>query len=157
MTNKTCSKILSLLVMLALFAAMALTLTACAEEDPPASEETTAATEETSASKEEEKEENPDDENKIEFTVEVTKADGSKKTFTLKSDLENVGDALVTEGLIEGEEGAYGWFITKVDGEYHKWEEDGKYWAFYIDGEYAMTGVSSTPITEGAVYSFKAE
>ena len=138
MKNKTCSKILSLLVMLALLAAMALTITSCAEKDDGS-------------------EENSETVEKIEFTVEVTKADGSKKTFTLKSDLENVGDALVAEGLIEGEEGAYGWYITTVDGEFHKYEEDGKYWAFYIDGEYAMTGVSTTPITEGAVYAFKAE
>ena len=131
------TKLLSLLVMLALLAAMALTFTACVEE-PTDSEETT-------------------EETKTEFTVEVTKADGSKKTFTVKSDKENLGDALVAEGLIEGEDGPYGWYITTVDGEFHKYEEDGKYWAFYIDGEYASTGVSQTEPTEGAVYAFKAE
>ena len=30
-------------------------------------------------------------------------------------------------------------------------------WAFYINGEYAMTGVDSTEITEGAEYTFKVE
>ena len=142
MKNKCLNKksLLSLLVMLALLAAMALTITACKEETPP-----TTPTEETVA------------DNKIEFTVEVTKADGTTKTFTVKSDRENLGDALIAEGLIVGEEGPYGWYITTIDGEYHKYEEDGKYWAFYIDGEYAMSGVSSTPIAAGAVYSFKAE
>lgn len=135
------TKLLSLLVMLALLAAMALTFTACTDKD--SNSDDPSETEETAP--------------KIEFTVEVTKADGTKKSFTVASDKDNVGDALVAEKLIEGEEGSYGWFITKVDGEFHKWEEDGKYWAFYINGEYASTGVSSTPITEGATYGFKVE
>ena len=152
MKNKKFQRILSLLVMLALLAAMALTFTACTEEDVP----TTDATEESKSDKQPQTPSDAEDQ-KVEFTVEVTKADGTTKTFTVKSDKENVGDALIAEGLIEGEEGAYGWFITKVDGEYHKWEDDGKYWAFYIDGAYASTGVSSTPITAGATYTFKAE
>lgn len=155
MKNKTMQKILSLLVMLALLAAMALTFTACTEEDVP----TTDTNQTNEASQNDSKTSKPTDTDsqKLEFTVEVIKADGTTKIFTLSSDKENVGDALIAEGLIEGEEGTYGWFITKVDGEYHKWEEDGKYWAFYIDGAYASTGVSSTPITAGATYSFKAE
>ena len=131
---------LSLLVILALLAAMALTFTACDNEKTPEAGETSAENEQALA-----------------FTVEVTKADGSKKSFSVSSAKSNVGDALVEEGLITGEDGAYGWYVTAVDGEFHKWEEDGKYWAFYINGEYAMTGVSSTPITEGATYSFVAE
>ena len=148
MKDKIFTKILSLLVILALLAAMALTFTACTEEDTP----TTDTKEQTDTDN------TPDTEDKkVEFTVEVTKADGTMKSFTFKSDKKNVGDALIAEGLIEGEEGKYGWFITKVDGEYHKWEDDGKYWAFYIDGEYANTGVSETPITAGATYAFRAE
>ena len=30
-------------------------------------------------------------------------------------------------------------------------------WAFYIDGEYAMTGVDATNITDGAQYAFRME
>ena len=37
------------------------------------------------------------------------------------------------------------------------YDKDGKYWAFYVDGEYAATGVDSTDITAGATYTFKAE
>ena len=32
-----------------------------------------------------------------------------------------------------------------------------QYWAFYIDGEYASTGVDQTEITAGASYALKAE
>ena len=37
------------------------------------------------------------------------------------------------------------------------YDQDGKYWAFYVDDEYAATGVDSTDITAGATYTFKAE
>ena len=30
------------------------------------------------------------------------------------------------------------------------------YWAFYENGEYASTGVDSTPIQDGATYAFVA-
>ena len=127
---------------MALLAAMASSFTACFEVDTPKNEEPTSASEET----------------QTQITVEVVCAEhGTQKTFTVKTDKTNVGDALIEEGLIEGEEGAYGWFVTKVDGEFHNFDDDGKYWALYIDGEYAMTGVSSTPITAGTTYTFKAE
>ena len=31
------------------------------------------------------------------------------------------------------------------------------YWAFYINGEYAFSGVDTTPVEQGATYSFKVE
>ena len=37
------------------------------------------------------------------------------------------------------------------------YDKDGVYWAFYIDGEYAMTGVDATNITDGAQYAFQME
>ena len=47
--------------------------------------------------------------------------------------------------------------IVTVNGETVNYNETGKYWAFYIDGEYAQTGVDSTPVTAGATYTFKVE
>ena len=37
------------------------------------------------------------------------------------------------------------------------YETDKMYWVFYVNGEYAMTGVDTTPITEGTAYLLKAE
>ena len=37
------------------------------------------------------------------------------------------------------------------------YDTDGAYWAFYINGEYAMTGVDATSIEAGASYTLKAE
>ena len=92
-----------------------------------------------------------------EFTFEVTELDGTKKEFQVKYDTEqSVGEALVNEKLISGEVGQYGLMVDTVDGQKYDYNEDGAYWAFYVNGEYAMTGVDTTPIKDGEVYSFVA-
>lgn len=87
------------------------------------------------------------------FTVEVTHADQTTKEFTYTSDAEMLGDVLLEEGLVVGEMGEYGLMINAVDGEQAIYEIDNAYWALLINGDYAQTGVDSTPIEDGAVYS----
>lgn len=91
------------------------------------------------------------------FTVVVADLEGKETAFEYTSDKATVGEALVAEGLIEGHETEYGLYVDSVNGVALDWDKDGKYWAFYIDGEYAMTGVDATEITEGATYAFKPE
>ena len=92
------------------------------------------------------------------FVFEVVELDGSKKEFTVKYDDEKtVGEALVEEKLISGSDSQYGLMVDTVNGQKYTYDNDKVYWAFYIDGEYAMTGVDSTPIEDGKVYCFKAE
>lgn len=92
------------------------------------------------------------------FVFEVVELDGSKKEFTVKYDDEKtVGEALVEENLISGSDSQYGLMVDTVNGQKYTYDDDKVYWAFYIDGEYAMTGVDSTPIEDGKVYCFKAE
>ena len=89
------------------------------------------------------------------FKFQVTDLDGTKKEFEVKYDEEKtVGEALTNEGLISGEEGQYGLMVDTVDGQKYDYNEDGAYWLLYINGEYAMTGVDSTPIKDGEIYSF---
>ena len=73
-------------------------------------------------------------------------------TFTINTDKDTVGDALIEHNLIEGEEGAYGLYIKKVNGITADFDVDQSYWAFYVNGEYAMTGVDMTEINEGDIY-----
>ena len=94
-----------------------------------------------------------DDQMPKEFKFTVTHKNGEEKTFTITSDKKTVGEALVDEKLISMENG----MALTVDGETVKFEDDGKYWAFYIDGDYAMTGVEKTKIEEGKTYAFKVE
>ena len=83
--------------------------------------------------------------------VEV-KAGDKSVTFTVNTDETTVGAALMEHGLIEGDEGDYGLYVKKVNGILADYDVDQTYWAFYINGEYAMTGVDVTDIAEGDTY-----
>lgn len=83
--------------------------------------------------------------------VEV-KAEDKTVTFTLKTDKKTVGDALLEHDLIAGEEGDYGLYVKTVNGIVADYDVDQTYWAFYVDGEYATTGVDTTEIAEGVTY-----
>jgi len=89
------------------------------------------------------------------FTVTVVHADGTSKDFSYTSDEEYVGAVLLEDGLIAGDQGDYGLYIKEVDGERAVYEEDGAYWGFYVNGEYAALGVDQTPIEDGAVYKLE--
>ena len=94
---------------------------------------------------------------KTSFTVVTTDLEGNETTHKIKTDAATVGEALIEEGLIAGDPSDYGLYITTVNGITLDWDKDGKYWAFYINGEYAQTGVDTTNVEDGAVYTFKPE
>ena len=89
----------------------------------------------------------------VSFTVVVTDLEGNETTFEYTSDAASVGDALVAEGLVEGHEASYGLYIDSVNGIAADWDKDQTYWAFYINGEYATTGIGETPITADTTYN----
>lgn len=91
------------------------------------------------------------------FAFTVVDQTGGETLFEIHTDEETVGAALLELGLIEGEEGMYGLYVTTVNGITIDYEQDGAYWAFYINGEYAVSGVDATAITEGETYSFMVE
>ncbi len=83
--------------------------------------------------------------------VEV-KAEDQLVTFTIKTDEDTVGAALLEHDLIAGEDSEFGLYVKVVNGITADFDIDQSYWAFYIDGEYAASGVDSTEITEGTIY-----
>lgn len=87
-------------------------------------------------------------------TVEVS-AETRSVTFTIKTDKTTVADALTEHELISGEEGAYGLYVKYVNGMFADYDTDKSYWSFLINGEYAMTGVSSTEINESDTYKLE--
>lgn len=91
------------------------------------------------------------------FTFIAVDKEGAETKWDISTEKTIVGDALTDEGLIEGEESAYGLYVKKVNGIEAIYEVDGTYWSFYIDGEYAMTGVDATEIIDGSTYMFKVE
>ena len=91
------------------------------------------------------------------FTFNVTDADGNETNFEIHTDKETVGEALLELDLIAGEDSEYGLYVKTVNGITADYDKDQTYWAFYVNGEYAQTGVDSTNVTAGDTYSFKVE
>ena len=91
------------------------------------------------------------------FIFSVTDPDGNQTQFEIHTDKTTVGEALLELNLIAGDDSEYGLYVKTVNDITVDYDKDGKYWAFYVDGEYATTGVDSTQITDGASYAFKAE
>ncbi len=98
-----------------------------------------------------------DSETELSFTFEVVHLDGTEKSFEVKTYKTILADALTEKSYISGYQSQYGLTIETVDGETLDWETSGAYWAVYVNGEYAMVGVSSIEIEDGATYTFKAE
>ena len=91
------------------------------------------------------------------FAFQVTDKEGTVTTVTVCTDADTVGQALAELSIIAGDESEWGLYVKTINGITADYNVDGSYWAFYIDGEYAMTGVDATEINEDAVYSFAIE
>lgn len=83
--------------------------------------------------------------------VEVT-AQEQSITFTVHTDKDTLGEALMEYALIDGEQGDYGLYLKEVNGITADYDIDKAYWAFYKDGEYMNTGVDGTTISDGEHY-----
>ncbi len=86
--------------------------------------------------------------------VEVA-AEEQTVTFTIHTDKETVGAALMEHDLIAGDEGQYGLYVKIVNGITADYDVNQSYWAFYINEKYALTGVDSTSIDESAIYKLE--
>ncbi|MDE6889840.1 MAG: DUF4430 domain-containing protein [Eubacterium sp.] len=96
-------------------------------------------------------------EGSTQFLFTVVDKDGEETRMEIHTEKKTVGEALEELGIIEGEESEYGLFVKTVNGITADYEKDGMYWAFYINDEYAQSGVDATDITEGDSYAMKLE
>ena len=91
------------------------------------------------------------------FALEVVDGDGNEILVSVCTDQDTIGAALEELNIVAGDDSEYGLYIKTVNNVTADYDTDGSYWAFYIDGEYAMTGVDSTEINEEAVYTLQVE
>ena len=96
-------------------------------------------------------------EGETEFLFTITDLDGKETCVTIHTDKATVGEALQELGLIVGEEGPYGLYVKTVNGITVDYDADKAYWAFYINGRYAMSGVDVTKIVSGDTYELRVE
>ena len=95
------------------------------------------------------------------YTEDATFGDGAKEVtvkvvageknvvFTINSDKDNLGDALLEHNLADGEDGPYGLYVKSVNGIVADYDIDESYWSLSKEGEYMTTGVSETPFEDG--------
>lgn len=88
------------------------------------------------------------------ITIEVIDDTQASTVYEVSTDAEYLGDAIrETEGLaVEGTESEYGLMVDTVNGVVADYNENGAYWAFYVDGEYCMYGMDQQPIEDGQAY-----
>ena len=83
--------------------------------------------------------------------VDVVTPD-KKVTFTIHSDKKTLGEALIDHKLIEGEQGAYGLYVKKVNGILADYDINQTYWGLNKNGESMMTGVDQEEFSDGGHY-----
>ena len=146
MNKLSMKKLLSILLCIALIAALALSTVGCSKNGNTAPATTAEASGVVSMG-----------EGETSFLFNVVDPEGKESHFEIHTDEKTVGAALLSLGLIAGEDSEYGLYVKTVNGVTLDYDTDGAYWAFYINGEYASTGVDATNIEVGAAYALKAE
>lgn len=124
---------------------MALALTACATNDSVATTPTNPT---------EHVEATVIGEGDTTFSFTVVELDGKQTHYEVHTNETTVGAALLALGLIGGEDGPYGLYVTSVNGIVADYNVDKTYWSFHVNGEYALSGVDMTDIVPGTAYSF---
>lgn len=82
------------------------------------------------------------------IVIEVVHGDGNTKEFPCTTNAEMLGEVLIAEKLAEGEKGAYGLYITTVDGETAQ-DSLRQWWCITKEGQQVDTSADSTPIADG--------
>ena len=157
MKNVKNQKWTSIFLCMMLVVAMALTSVGCGGKNQDAKNESSVAVQSEASVEASVAEATVLGQGNIKFTLTVVDQDGNETDFQILTDKETVGEALLDVDLIAGDESEYGLYVKTVNGVTADYDKDQTYWAFYVNGEYANTGVDSTPVEDGAVYSFRIE
>lgn len=88
------------------------------------------------------------------FRFEAAGDDGTVTAWNVHTDETTVGAALLAVGLIGGDMTSFGLYVEAVNGLTADYDADQSWWAFYIDGEMALSGVDVTGIEAGKTYAF---
>ena len=142
MRLKKCKKLILSFILSALIAVMA--LTGCNGNETNDTTSTSQALEEHQVI----------GEGEYYFLFQVTDDEENVSNWTVYTNAQTVGAALLELSLIAGEESEWGLMVTEVNGLTADWDANSAFWAFYVDGEFATAGVDATDIVIGALYAF---
>ena len=148
---------LRLLLIAVLIAAVALTIVSCGQGTGTGTQKATEAVTEdgtgTEAATEAPIETEKVDAGEGDKTITVNvKKDNKVTILTIKTDAENLADALTENELASGSVGEYGLLITEICG--IEADNVNNFWSLEQNGEMLMAGASSTPISDGETFDF---
>lgn len=90
-------------------------------------------------------------------SVEVVASDGTSEIYEASTSamyLRAVLDEI--DGITYGEtQSGFGPMVTEVNGEIAIYEENGAYWAFFVNGEYCNYGISDQPVNDGDYFKIE--
>ena len=81
-------------------------------------------------------------------TVQVIHSDSTSRDFTVETEEAYLGPVLVSEGVVEDNQGPYGLYFFTADGETAD-EGAQEWWKLTKDGEMVNTSADATPIADG--------
>lgn len=89
------------------------------------------------------------------ITIEVVTNDGTSTVYEVNTAAEYLLGAMEdAEGLtFEGEDGPYGFSVNSVNGVNAALDSGVAYWGFFIGDEYCNYGVSQQPVEDGDAFS----
>lgn len=95
------------------------------------------------------------------YEVTVTDNNGDVTTYNGTTDAEYLSelmDELKDDGFTyEGSTSDYGLFINSINGLAADYDNDGAYWAIYVNGEYGQYGADAQPVADGDSFGFVYE
>ncbi|MGX8687206.1 MAG: DUF4430 domain-containing protein [bacterium] len=96
------------------------------------------------------------------YSLTVVDDQGSEKSYSGKTDAEYLSglmDELSAGGdfSYQGSTSDYGLFIESVNGLAASYDDNGSYWAIYVNGEYGSYGADAQPVTDGDSFALKYE
>ena len=91
------------------------------------------------------------------ITIQVVDDQQNMTVYETHTDAEYLRQAMEETKVLTfiGTEGSYGLMLNTINGVTADYDKDKTYWAFYVNDEYGTSGVDTTVIEEGAVYSFR--
>lgn len=89
-----------------------------------------------------------------EVTIEVVSDDGSSVTYEVVTDAEFLQQVMdEAEGLeYSGTEGEYGPMVDTVNGVYASFDTNRSYWGFFVNDEYCNYGIADQPVEDGDAF-----
>ncbi len=135
-------------------------LTGCSGSQKPSNEsETTTESSVSEASQSTDSEEKKEEKN---ITLKVVDNEGKVSEYDEKTDAEylrEVMDELSDDAdfTYSGSESQYGLYIDTINGVRADYDNDGAYWAIYVNGNYANYGIDSQPVSDGDTFELKYE